>query len=508
MTMRMDDVNTKENSIKLSLQTVDYRLSKLEDLAVQQTDMLSILQNFVIHQDSRTRNLSVSTDRTIEPLQSQESLVETSDITNFDDGPVTGLKIDSLKDTKLMQTQKQNQDASEQANTSGKETMRSIPSPLLVHSKKPIRDEFLKQFTDYTKPVSPRIGSDFPKTPVSRSSGIRKPERQLSQKSRHSLPELPEASPEITQSPFPFGETETKDSNSEKTLLQRRHGAPKLSINIKTTSVSTSPPDTSIVVCGLEDVSAQDVNQSAVVYSTAKIESKTQVCTGVPEQLNLAVPNGAGQTNATSSVVITPVSPQAIDAVSPARTLMRSSTVYGSLENNNLLPSSVISQLTPILTSLSAEYTTITDDIDTSIVMDRSPPRSPATAGVFFSDNFLCPGRRRESEASRSEKAILKQAEEMEHRRMGKVIRNRLRQISQDESDSISDIARLVVSELTTNPPDHSEQEDEDEEDQSSQSIEPEQPSVVYEPVKIRIRRPSQDTESQKKSQIHFSQDE
>jgi hypothetical protein len=37
---------------------------------------------------------------------------------------------------------------------------------------------------------------------------------------------------------------------------------------------------------------------------------------------------------------------------------------------------------------------------------------------------------------------------ETEHRKMEKVIRHRLRQISLDESDSISDIAKLVVTEL------------------------------------------------------------
>lgn len=38
MTMRMDDINQKENSIKLSLQTMDYRMSKLEDVALQTND--------------------------------------------------------------------------------------------------------------------------------------------------------------------------------------------------------------------------------------------------------------------------------------------------------------------------------------------------------------------------------------------------------------------------------------------------------------------------------------
>lgn len=44
MTVRMDDMNQKENAIKLSLQTIDYRMSIVEDLAVQNIDVLNQLR--------------------------------------------------------------------------------------------------------------------------------------------------------------------------------------------------------------------------------------------------------------------------------------------------------------------------------------------------------------------------------------------------------------------------------------------------------------------------------
>ena len=47
MSLRMDDMNLKENSIKMSLQTVDYRLAKLEELALQTAESLNSIQEFL-----------------------------------------------------------------------------------------------------------------------------------------------------------------------------------------------------------------------------------------------------------------------------------------------------------------------------------------------------------------------------------------------------------------------------------------------------------------------------
>ena len=45
--MRLDDINQKENSIKLTLQTVDYRLLKLEELQLETVETLGAIQHYL-----------------------------------------------------------------------------------------------------------------------------------------------------------------------------------------------------------------------------------------------------------------------------------------------------------------------------------------------------------------------------------------------------------------------------------------------------------------------------
>ncbi len=44
ISLRMDDINQKENAMKLSMQTIDYRLAKLEDIAIKTAESLFTLQ--------------------------------------------------------------------------------------------------------------------------------------------------------------------------------------------------------------------------------------------------------------------------------------------------------------------------------------------------------------------------------------------------------------------------------------------------------------------------------
>ena len=44
MALRMDDINQKVNAIKLSLQTVDYRLGKQDEIALQTAETLAHIQ--------------------------------------------------------------------------------------------------------------------------------------------------------------------------------------------------------------------------------------------------------------------------------------------------------------------------------------------------------------------------------------------------------------------------------------------------------------------------------
>ncbi|XP_059155361.1 transient receptor potential cation channel subfamily M member 1-like [Physella acuta] len=112
----------------------------------------------------------------------------------------------------------------------------------------------------------------------------------------------------------------------------------------------------------------------------------------------------------------------------------------------DVMTGSAVRDLTFIFTPLIGEYTSITDNIDTSCLIDCSPPCSPGVT----SSSMLSPGEvyQEERSAADSKQLQLKQAEEMEHHRMGSIIRHRLRQISQDERGSMSDIAKVVVAEM------------------------------------------------------------
>jgi len=186
------------------------------------------------------------------------------------------------------------------------------------------------------------------------------------------------------------------------------------------------------------------------------------------------------------------------------------------------------------LTSRSVEYTTITDEIDTSCMIIRSPPRSPTSMHGHGGDGWDDDGL----EATHIEKTALRQAEEMEHRRMERIIRNRLRQISIDESGSISDIARLAVSEMEVEDV-HSDHEDDESiigstehlahDDNLTPSTPPrgddgawsptdpatEEGPIVFEaagpaactPVEIRIRRASTLEEDMPKQQVSLEED-
>ncbi|CAL1532416.1 unnamed protein product, partial [Lymnaea stagnalis] len=131
---------------------------------------------------------------------------------------------------------------------------------------------------------------------------------------------------------------------------------------------------------------------------------------------------------------------------------MPQSSACFTTPNPENIPPAAVRDLTSMFSPLIGEYTSITDNIDTSCLIDSSPPCSPVPAsGIMFSvveSYHEVDAKLKEKSAASSKQLELKQAEEMEHQRMESLIRHRLRQISQDESGSISDIARVVVAEL------------------------------------------------------------
>ena len=106
---------------------------------------------------------------------------------------------------------------------------------------------------------------------------------------------------------------------------------------------------------------------------------------------------------------------------------------------------------TPIVTPQRAEYTSITDEIDTSCMMHSSPNGSPSTPNKSSFPSDIDEYTKRESpgkDAIKTEAKRLKFAEETENKHLEHILRHRMRQISLSESDSMSDLAKHVIQEI------------------------------------------------------------
>ena len=395
--MRWEDMSSKDNSIKLSLQGVDYRLSVLEEIAVQNKEILGHLKSFMSHYDVRSRNASASSDKssTRVRLDSEDSIPDNIDLqTDTVAGP-------GARDNKL------GLGGESSLTDSSSSTMRSMPSPILVHSRKTHKDENLQKFTDYSKSPS-----------KSNHAITRRLERQSSVKQRRSLPKVLEQ------------DSTTPTEEIKPSLSERRHAT---NLHIET---NLSVPDYSFTCANLDlsDHGETEVNNSSAVYSTAHMITDTQVSTDCQgrRDYNENAPGLLMKSKSYDSPLTVQV------------------PVHSAGGTNDY------ATFTPILTSLRAEYTTITDVIDTTCMINRSPPRSPTSAHPYNAEGMW------DDFKHLTETATLKQAEEQESRRMGKVIRKRLRQISMDESDSISDLAKLAISEMDVTDDVQSEHEDDD----------------------------------------------
>ena len=52
MSLRLEDVNTKESSLRLSIQTIDYRLGRLEEIAASTHETLTLLRSMMSRQST------------------------------------------------------------------------------------------------------------------------------------------------------------------------------------------------------------------------------------------------------------------------------------------------------------------------------------------------------------------------------------------------------------------------------------------------------------------------
>ncbi|KAK7010748.1 transient receptor potential cation channel subfamily M member 1 [Biomphalaria glabrata] len=140
--------------------------------------------------------------------------------------------------------------------------------------------------------------------------------------------------------------------------------------------------------------------------------------------------------------------------------LPQSSACFTSNNQDKNPPCMMWSFLTPTI----GEYTSITDTITSSCFKDCPPPCSPvAQSSIMFTlgDNFNeIDGKHKDISSVDYKQMELKKAEEIEHQGMETIIRRRLHQISQDERGSISDIAKVVVAEFSAGDLKQTSQED------------------------------------------------
>lgn len=473
--MKMEDMNQKENSIKLSLQTVDYRMSKLEEVVVQTADTLTLVQHWMTSQYSRRP--SVIEGPTLHHAVSQESLMSYKDLVTFDDAPSGRMPTTVEEREEPSETPaKSDSGGGESRTITPNTTMRSIPSPVLVHSKRPVKAHHLRRFTDYSRPYH-QVNRQQLQRSISLKVRAGDPTRfRLSDPSR---------SFDVDPDGFLKGPQTAPVKIPVASQQRRRKFSGRLVLNVPETAESDdADPDPGNHESEMSRADVVTKRQSTLKSCDGTTVDSTAYGSSPTTNTSGSMANGYQ----TASQVAKCGNENGEPQVSPPAYPGDSTNEFFPLEDNRL-PTCVVTQMTPILTPLRAEYSSITDDIDTSCMIDHSPHGSPTSMGTFFPDNFSdYESKTTDLEAVRTEELYLKKVEEQEHRRMATVIRHRLRQISLDETDSISDIARHVVKEMELKEV-GDQQEDEDYPDGDSSNSQ----DSDSERIQIRISQPTPD---------------
>ncbi|XP_074651257.1 transient receptor potential cation channel subfamily M member 3-like [Tubulanus polymorphus] len=421
MSLRLDDMNQRGNSLKLSLQTVDYRLAKLEDLLLQTADSLQSIHQFMAEQAYMQQDITQQGELSSDTmtLTPQDSLCD-----DFGDISSASTSVHDL-------------------------SLRSCASPLIVHSKKPIKESRLKPFTDYTKPYVRR-------PPFFRSMTVPTVPEGSSISHQRNFLAVPLPKPYMSTPPksslfhrrkaLHIGKLREQVAEDKKTIDQQSAMQNVLTVSKPQTNNNTSKTDSTV--------------------SLNSISSSVQ-----PNKLG-----GAGDINDIKRSASAEMLPN-VSTPEKERTFDDTASAAGDVANPV-----AYTPIPPILTALRSEYTSITDEIDTSCILPDSPSGSPTTpraSRVFFASSLegvneppvrapkLSKRDKRKpapprQQALKNEAVMLKHAEESEKQQMERVIRHRLRQISMSESDSMSDLAKIVINELETNGDDLVKTEDED----------------------------------------------
>ena len=319
--VRMEDVSLKENSIKLSLQTLDHRLAKLEEITLQNADSLYTLNRFLA---------------TLVPPSSAQLMHHSVDST-----PARGV---------ASAVQSMHHGGAKTPLTHRAHSLTTDASPRVtssdVGSQRKQRYQSHIEFSHvHMRPVLKRAGSieDTPTTGHMTSAGpARSPASQ-----RRSVP------PKNLAMPFLGSDLYLRRRNSFLTKVRDRATG---SGECPTTDRVCVAPSTVRDVTSLQTgshVNGFGTTNTPAHYTNARQADDMKYVTGV------------GGSHVVSTV----------DYL----------THRGSVdESPHLHPNIALLPMTPIITPLHTEYTSITDEIDTSCVNYGSPCGSPSTPRRTF----------------------------------------------------------------------------------------------------------------------------
>ncbi|XP_070203392.1 transient receptor potential cation channel subfamily M member 3-like [Littorina saxatilis] len=463
MSLRLEDVNTKESSLRLSIQTIDYRLGRLEEIAANTNETLTLLRSFVGRQFTPPSSSGIPGVTISRHSSNATSGDETSnaDFDSHSRDPSPGPSTSPPR-------------SGSQGRKSEERGMKPIASPQLVHSRRPTRQDHLRRFTNYSAVSRQLSGESFNRGCVDEADGaavirgeseefVNPPEKQL----RATLSDT---------GGYPLEAASSGDSASS--LQERRSGSIRLSLDVQRAMQQGRGRSRSMLNPAVRfhdpvvHVAASGGSQPQAVegiFSTAHIGTTTTTAT-TPRMAELDLSAGHQyQLNIDGGVTDTfPASP----AVTPSNSQIHihtSTDAFTSPYPEGV--SSAVRDLCAVFVPHHGEYYTVTDNIDVSGFRNLSPPRSPvpSSSASGTSPRMGMVRKRAESVSSKVKEEELMEAEETERLKMEGIIRHRLRQISQDDSSgSISDIARLVVCEMEIRQAGpHTEDDEEGEEEPS-----------------------------------------
>ncbi|GFR59832.1 transient receptor potential cation channel subfamily M member 1 [Elysia marginata] len=462
MSLRLDDINVKDNHLRLTLGALDHRMARIDDLETSLHEALKIIR--------------VMSERSA--LGSQESLDYGHPRTYSSSSSIDGSHSQASGIGQVCNIEPV--------------SVRTQPSPILVHSKKKTRAEQLRTFTSNVRQRQ-LSGSEFAMDESDQFVGEPAPCKPQTKVTpvprdvvRFSIGESPDVNNSSSGAKADSSGTKTEPSVSSCSPGVQTGGSDELS------SQKQKMKNFASQVVRFAEPTVRSLDEPECgppIDVMAKLDSGTHTTAKLPEysvsdgggaelsessQLDISAfkattdeghSSGTGalptlKVDTPSSVATPQQSPQTLRrrrSSSNSGTGPPALTVNTTLANTpGLVPSSMpessarfttpsldgISQsaardLSSMFNPLIGEYTSITDNIDTSCLTDLSPPRSPThTPSRAFSapEGYKdVEDRLKERSAADSKQRELKQAEEMEHQRMESLIRHRLRQISQEE---------------------------------------------------------------------------